>query len=158
MNNAKKALVWIADILKKYQIPFQITGGLAAMAYGANRPLADIDIEIPDNQFDRLIEDVKPYITFGPERFKSNKWDLILMTLKYKGQDIDVSGSDSTHIFNDKIKKWILLSENLSISPFKKIFDLDLPTIPLDKLIFYKKILARDVDLIDIQQIEINRK
>ncbi len=158
MNNAKKALVWITDILKKYQIPFQITGGLAAMAYGANRPLADIDIDIPDNQFDLIINDVKPYIIFGPERFKSNKWNLALMTLKYQGQDIDISGTDSAHIFNEQIKKWILLSEDLSISPFKKILDLDLPTIPLDKLIFYKKILAREVDLIDIQQIETNRK
>ena len=49
MNNAKKALIWITDIIKKHHTPFQITGGLAAIAYGANRPLLDIDIDIPDN-------------------------------------------------------------------------------------------------------------
>lgn len=48
MKNAKAALIWIADILKKQQIRFQISGGLAAIAYGANRPLADIDIDIPE--------------------------------------------------------------------------------------------------------------
>ena len=49
MKNIKAALIWITNILKKHQIPFQISGGLAAIAYGASRSLADIDIDIPDN-------------------------------------------------------------------------------------------------------------
>lgn len=152
------ALIWISDILKKHQIPFQITGGLAAIAYGASRPLADIDIDIPDDQFDRIIVDVRSYIIFGPERFKNDKWDLMLMTLNYQGQEIDLSGADSVRIFNEKTDEWILLNENLLTAPRKSVFDLDLPIIPLKNLIYYKKILAREVDLIDIKQIETNRK
>src|SRR5688572_2596281 len=112
MKNTKKALIWIIDILKKYQIPFQITGGLAAMAYGATRPLEDIDIDIPDDQFDRIISDVQPYITYGPSRFKNDKWDLMLMTLNYEGQEIDLSGADSVSVFDEKTKKWIKLEED----------------------------------------------
>lgn len=154
MQNTKAALVWITDILKKHQIPFQVSGGLAAIAYGANRPLADIDIDIPDNQFDRLIHDVQPYIIYGPQHCKSDKWDLLLMTLKYEGQVIDLSGADNTHIFNEKTKTWVKLEENLLTAPIKKIYDLDLPVIPLQSLLNYKKILSRDVDLIDVMQIE----
>lgn len=154
MSNSKAGLIWITDILKKYQIPFQITGGLAPIVYGANRPLADIDIDIPDDQFHHIINDVKPYIIFGPARFKSEKWDLMLMTLNYQGQEIDLSGADSAYVLNAQIGAWIKLNENLTTAPVKKVFDLDFPIIPIKNLIYYKKILAREVDLIDINQIE----
>lgn len=154
MNNGKKALIWVTDTLKKHHVPFQITGGLAAIAYGANRPLEDIDIDIPDNQFEKIMDDVKSYIIFGPKRFKNDKWDLMLMTLNYQGQDIDLSGADSTRIYDEKAHEWILLNEDLLKATQKNIFDLDLPVIPLINLVYYKKILAREVDLIDIQQVE----
>lgn len=154
MNNPKAALIWITDILKKHRVPFQISGCLAAIAYGANRSLADIDIDIPENQFDHIIKDVKSYITFGPARFKNEKWDLMLMTLNYEGQEIDLSGINNTSIFNEKTKAWIKLSDDLTKASQQNIFDMYYPTIPLDDLMNYKKILAREVDLIDIVQIE----
>lgn len=154
MSNTKEALVWITGILKQHQIPFQISGGLAAIAYGASRPLADIDIDIPDSKFDLLIDEVKPYITYGPERFKSDKWDLMLMTLNYRDQEIDLSGADSTYIFNEQMQQWIKLDEDFSKVNLKTIFDLSLPVIPIKNLINYKKILSREVDLIDLKQIE----
>lgn len=153
-DTAKTALIWITDILKNKKIPFQISGGLAAIAYGANRPLADIDIDITDNQFDIIKDDIGPYIIYGPARFKSDKWDLTLMTLNYQGQEIDLSDADSTHIFNEKTAEWIKLNEDLRTASMKKVLGLDMPVISLQSLIYYKKILAREVDLIDISQIE----
>lgn len=154
MKNTKAALIWITDILKKHQIPFQISGGLAAIAYGASRPLDDIDIDIPNDKFDLIIQEVQPFIIYGPSRFKSDKWDLLLMTLTYEGQDIDLSGADDTHIWNEQTKSWVKLTENLKKVPIKNVFGLPLPVIPYPSLINYKKMLARDVDLIDIEQIE----
>lgn len=154
MKDTKAALIWITDILKKHQIPFQITGGLAAITYGASRPLEDIDIDIPDDKFNLLEGEVKNYIVYGPTRFKSEKWDLLLMTLNYQGQEIDLSGADQTNIFDEKTNKWIKLIEDLPNAPIKTVFELQLPVIPYDKLINYKKILSREVDLIDIQQLE----
>lgn len=153
MNDAKIALVWITDILKKYHVPFQISGGLAAIAYGATRHLADIDIDIPDNQFELIRDEVHRYIIYGPERFKSDKWDLMLMTLNYQGQEIDLSGSDSTYLFNQQTGEWSKLNEDIAAACTRKVFDLDVPVIPLDSLIYYKKMLGREVDLIDINQI-----
>ncbi len=154
MKDTKAALIWITDILTKHQIPFQITGGLAAIAYGAFRPLEDIDIDIPDDKFNLLEGEVRNYIVYGPTRFKSEKWDLLLMTLNYQGQDIDLSGADQTSIFDDKTNQWIKVIEDLPNATIKTVFELQLPVIPYEKLINYKKILSREVDLIDIQQLE----
>lgn len=53
MNKVKEALSWITNLLQKYNIPFQIAGGLAAQAYGSNRKLHDIDIDIPEIDFQK---------------------------------------------------------------------------------------------------------
>lgn len=75
MSNLKAALIWITDILKKHSVPFQITGGLAARAYGATRPIIDIDIDIPEDKFDIIKNEVSSFITYGPDQFKSKTWD-----------------------------------------------------------------------------------
>lgn len=155
MEKAKIALIWISEILKKHQVPFQISGGLAAISYGATRPLEDIDIDIPDNKFDVLVDEVKPYLIYGPSRFKSDKWDLLLMTLNYQGQEIDLSGADSTFIYNQQEKIWLQLNENLATAPMRNVLGINLPVIAKNDLLHYKKILAREVDLIDIAQMNI---
>lgn len=84
MKNPKKAFRWIINILKKHQVPFQITGGLAAQAYGSKRPLNDIDIDIPEDRFNEIVPNVKDYITYGPAHFIDERWDLFLLTLNYQ--------------------------------------------------------------------------
>ena len=154
MQNIKVALVWITDILKKYHIPFQISGGLAARAYGATRPIEDIDIDIPEDKFDIIKNEVVRFITYGPDQFKSKTWDLLLMTLNYQGQIIDLSGAFHTKIFNRETGLWQVLSEDLSKAHPQNVLGLQLPVIPLNVLITYKKALSREVDIIDVEEIE----
>lgn len=150
MKNPKKALIWITDILKRYHIPFQISGGLAARAYGATRDLEDIDIDIPDNCFDLIKDELKEYIIFGPERFKDGNWDLLLMTLDYNDQPIDLSGAHQTKIFDSHTKCWHLLQTDFSKVEIKNLFGLNFPIIPRHELIAYKQMLGREVDISDV--------
>lgn len=155
MNNiehVKSTLIWITDILSKYQIPFQITGGLAARVYGATRPIADIDIDIPNDKFEIVKNEVSNFITYGPEHFKSDKWDLLLMTLDYNGQDVDLSGINQTKIFNEETGLWVELTDNLSSAVICDVLGLQLPVIPKQSLIAYKQILLRPEDIIDINE------
>src|SRR5262245_7462066 len=126
MNNrdTKAALVWITNILRKHNIPFQITGGLAARVYGGTRNIEDIDIDIRENTFDLFKNEVAEFIIFGPENFKSEKWNLLLMTLNYQGQDIDLGGAYQTQIFNASTKKWEALHEDLSKAKIKDVLGL----------------------------------
>lgn len=154
MRNTKKALVWITNILQKYDIPFQITGGLAVRIYGSARKLADIDIDIPEEGFKKIQDDVSPYIIFGPGKYKNKHWDLFLMTLNYNGQEIDLCGTNKTKMYNMKDKVWVKQNIDLSKSTHTNIYGLYLPIVSRDELLAYKKIVARDVDLLDSKFLE----
>jgi hypothetical protein len=142
-ENTKKAFHWIINILIKMNIPFQIAGGLAANLYGASRPLEDIDIDIPEKCFDLVKDEVKNLIVYGPDQFKDDAWDLMLITLNYNGQLIDLSGAFNTKIFNNKTLEWEMCHVDFSKTKIKNCFDLDVPVISKDELLFYKNIIAR---------------
>ena len=154
MNNTKDALIWITNIIIKHGIPFQITGGLACIAYGSSRQLADIDIDIPEEHFEKIKNDVSPFITYGPDHYKSESWDLFLMTLNYHGQEIDLSGAYTTRIYNKRDKNWVKIMTDFSKVSHVDIYGLSLPIIGRQELIAYKKILARPVDLLDVTYLE----
>lgn len=153
MKNTEAALRWITDILYRHKIPFQVAGGFAAQQYGSTRELADIDIDIPENRFLEIVPEVEDYIISGPSQFKDKNWDLFLMTLRYEGQEIDLGGAYRVKIFNENEKKWQKLKANLSNVDIVKVFNIKIPVIKKDELIKYKKILGRDVDKVDIEQI-----
>jgi gas vesicle protein len=150
MKDTKEALEWIVDILRKNKIPFEITGGLASRIYGSKRLLADIDIEVSDNSIPKIKQLTQKYIIYGPRQYRDKNFDLPLMTLKYKGQNIDICGKDSEKIFDKTAGKWIKEKTNLSNVKIKKVGDLIVPVVPVKDLISYKQELGRKVDKEDI--------
>jgi hypothetical protein len=150
-KNTIDALEWIVGILDKHKLAFQISGGLAVKVYGSKRKLVDIDIDIKDKDFVKIIKEVKKYAIFGPRRFKDKNWDLMLMTLNYRGQKIDICGK--AKIYDKNNKKWIQLKPVTSI--YQKINGMYLPFTPKKDLIWYKNKLLRKVDILDIR--ELNR-
>lgn len=154
MKETEKAFLWVTDILDQKGIRYRISGGLAARAYGVDRELADIDIEVADKDTPFIIDNIKPYIIFGPARYKDENWDLNLVTLRYLGQEIDIA-SDNAKIFNKKTKLWEKCSSELSDFDIRPVFGKKVPVEPMESLILYKTNLARDVDLEDVRQLKI---
>ena len=142
MERIARGLTWISAILKKHNIPFQITGGLAAHAYGATRPLNDIDIDIPEDRFQEIIPEVEPYIIEGPERFKNSVWDIYVITLNYHGQEIDIGGAYTTRIRDEKTHVWHDLKADLATAETRNIFGIEVPVVNRQDLIEYKSWLA----------------
>ena len=153
MKNTEEALKWIVNIVRKHKIPFEIRGGFAAKIYGSTRELADIDIQIKNTKIESIILDIKNYVIFGPKRYKDRNWDLLLLTLRYKGQVIDISGLGLVKIFNKINKKWENLSFNPSRTIKKEICNIQVPVISVEDLIKYKNKLRRRVDLQDVKEI-----
>ncbi|QQR84210.1 hypothetical protein IPJ72_03425 [Candidatus Peregrinibacteria bacterium] len=120
MQNTETAFHWIIDLLEKNNIQFRISGGFAARLYGSNRPLYDIDIEIKDRDFDRLMPLVKEKIIYGPARYQDEVFDLFLATLEFEGQEIDLCGCETTRLFNHQTGEWERTPSILMRSPLKK--------------------------------------
>ena len=154
MRHTKEALEWIVKILRQEKIPFRIIGGLAAELYGSRRKLADIDIDVPGSRIRPLAKEVNKYIIFGPKAYHDRHWDLLLMTLRYKGQVIDICSGDHTKIFDHTAKKWLLLRTDFKKSKMKYFDGLRLPVEPEGELLDYKRKLGRKVDKIDVRNLE----
>ena len=152
-ENVKEVFEWITGILRKLEIPYHVVGGLAAIAYGAHRPVYDIDIDIEEANFGKLAEAVNPYLTFGPGNFRDPKWDLTMMTIRYRDVDIDISGVNSGKILDQQSGKWVPYESSLKNTEQKELFGSIEPVISREILIRYKQMLARPTDLEDINAI-----
>jgi hypothetical protein len=153
-KNTKAAFCWIVGILNNHKIPFLIDGGFAARLYGDARALADIDIDIPEDRFSELLPEVSGYVKFGPAQYEDEHWDLFLMTLSYEGQDIDLSGAGEAKIFDQNAKMWVKVNNDFSKASVKEVYGISVPVIPEIELIGEKEKLRRDVDLIDVAQMD----
>jgi hypothetical protein len=153
MKNTENAFKWIIGLLQKNKIPYQLSGGFAARIYGSNRPLYDIDIEIPDKYFDKLLPYVKDYLVYGPQRYLDESFDLLLMTLKYQGQKIDISGCETDRLFNHQTNQWEFCDTKINDVVEKELYGLTVPVIKLPDLVAYKEKIRRPIDLEDVKAI-----
>jgi hypothetical protein len=153
MKNTENAFKWIVGLLQENKIPFQLSGGFAARIYGSDRPLYDIDIEVPDRYFDKLLPHVKDYIIYGPQRYLDETFDLLLMTLKYEGQEIDISGCETDKLFNHDTNQWESCGTKFDDVVEKEFYGLIVPVIKWQDLVAYKEKIRRPTDLEDVKAI-----
>jgi len=144
---------WIIGILKEYKIPYRISGGFAARIYGSRRSLADIDIEIPDSKFNEIIPEIKPYIKIGPKQFKDKQMDTYGLSMEYKGQIIDISGTETEKLFDVRKDNWVKSKIDLSKVIKRKVYGKIVNVIRKEDLIAYKQMIRRKVDIEDIKAI-----
>ena len=153
MTDTRGAFQWIVRLLRANNIPFQITGGLAARSYGSTRPLADIDIDVAEKDIPKIAKLAQDKIIFGPKHFHNKNWDLELMTLKYKGQEIDIGGAMNTKIFHHRTKCWVRIPSVIQKAKLGYLYGMRVPIVRKKELIEYKTILGRIVDRDDVRQI-----
>jgi hypothetical protein len=153
IKNTEGAFKWIVGLLMQNNIPFQISGGFAARLYGSERPLFDIDIDIDGKEFDKLLPLAKDHTLSGPTRYRSDSFDVELLTLEYQGQRIDLSSSNNSKIFNPVKKEWQACETNYNIFTEHVIYGLNVPVITWQELVEYKGIIRRPTDIEDIAAI-----
>jgi len=158
MEKVKRALKWIKSVLEHAGVSYQLSGGLAAHAYGATRGIADIDIEVHDDAVWQLAPLLKGVTIAGPRQYKDESFDLLLLTLEYKGQKIDISGIDSERVHDMRTNEWVETKADLSKAVRRHVLGVTVPVIPEEKLEEYKKHTLRKVDRQDITQDKAQRK
>ncbi|MES2668205.1 MAG: hypothetical protein V4644_00735 [Patescibacteria group bacterium] len=150
----KEALILIASRLAAIGVEYQVTGGLAAIAHGATRPLYDIDIDIHKEDVEIVRDSFKEFIVEdwnndldGPD----DEFDIWMMKLQIGGVPVDISQIEGCRM-RSKGGEWIPQPGEIRAEP-GSVEGVVLPVQNKEALISYKKVLGRDTDLIDIAQI-----
>jgi hypothetical protein len=151
------ALSWIVSLLNRYSIPYQICGGAAAKAYGATRPLVDIDIYAPlqDAQhFQAFMHEIQPYLIREFTPIVTASWDITYLVLNYQGIQIDIAESSTNpRFYNHRDGRWEDQPVDFAASTIIQLYGVEVAIMPKDELLTYKAMLKRDVDHLDIEQI-----
>ena len=150
---APTALKWITDYLHQQHIPYLITGGLASIAYGSKRPLADIDMYVPAEHYAAVLDFGIDYISQPSARYRDENWDLELAELNYEGQLIEICRADNIRMFNQLTSLWEIQTVDFHRHSQMKLMGADVTVMTADDLITYKQKLRRPVDMEDIAAI-----
>ena len=150
----KEVLRFLVQTLNEEDIVFQVSGGLAAIAHGGTRPLYDIDLEIHKKDVEKVRTLFREYITEdwnndldGPD----DQFDIWMMKLEIRGVPIDINQVEEVYLIS-RTGERTLQPSGMDTEP-KVLEGVTLPVLKKEALIAYKKILARDTDLIDVEQL-----
>jgi hypothetical protein len=153
MKDSKAALQWIVAELRGRGIPFVVTGGLAVNAHQGSRPLNDIDIDVPDAALDMVARELAQYVVFGPEHYVGECFDCKLLGLRYRDQEIELSGADTFKVRDAKANMWCSWPIDLSAFELREVLGQVVPVTRLDELLRYKRAAAREVDTLDCAEL-----
>lgn len=146
----------VLDLLVAQAIPYQVTGGLAARLYGSRRELADIDIDVRTRDLAPLYHElVKNGCTprFGPGWYRDDEWHLMLASVEFDGQLIDLAGCDTAMIRDTRDGTWAKYPDCLEDASTVMLGGREVRIISRENLIRYKQLLEREVDLEDLRHI-----
>ena len=151
------ALRWIVDLLDARAVPFQAVGGLAARAYGATRPLVDLDFYVPTARLPEIAASavatpiVQVARALAP--YCDAAWDLTFVALDYAGQRIELGGADEARYFDRGCGCWRPAAIDFTASRRQIVLGVVIPVMPLAELLAYKRALDRPVDRLDLAQL-----
>lgn len=147
------ALAWLVNLPDRYAVPYQIVGGLAAHAYGATRPVVDVDLYMPFDQAQPFLAEIQPFIVRQPLPHRSESWDLVYLALEYVDVYIEI-GDSSTHprFYNRIDSRWEDQRLEYDSSVTETLFGVALKVMPRDELVRYKRMLDREVDYADLEE------
>ncbi len=144
----KAAIKYLINLFNKNNISYQVTGGLAAICYGAKRPLYDIDIDVNSKSIPLLQKLLKRYIIGDYHHYQDDFFDMYLMKLNINGVSIDISQIENAYSL--KNGKKLKINSSLSNSHVVNMLNMNIKVQDVNELIEYKLMVGRDTDLLDV--------
>lgn len=153
-RDLEAALRGLAELFADLEVPWQVVGGLAVRSLGGQRPLADIDIYVPDADLARVAEALGPDLTRAPERHRDGHWDLTFLAALRHGWRVEVAGADSTRYRDAGSGRWHPAHVDFEASVHRPVEGVSLPVMPRNRLVAYKRALDREVDRVDVRELD----
>ena len=148
-----EALRWISEIFTRTGARYQVVGGLAARAYGATRPLVDLDFYVQAEDLPRVLANVGDSCVWGPEHFRDEIWDLTFAKLEKHGVQIELAEAEGARYFSLGTGEWLDQGVVFQNSEQHTVLGVEIPVMPRGQLLAYKRALNRPVDRLDLREI-----
>lgn len=157
-DEAARALRWISDLLEDRAVPYQVVGGVAARAHGAQRPIVDVDLYVPTSALMEIAESVAEHVTWGPGHVRQGGWDIVFLKLEVEGQTVELGGADQVRIYDSTAGRWHDERIDFGTSERREVLGIVVPVMPRDRLVEYKRRLDREVDRQDLRELGEDRQ
>ncbi len=153
-EQAASAVEWLADLFRDRDVRYAAAGGLAARAWGANRPLVDLDFYVHGEDLDRVESDLAPYVVQPLKELTNEHWDLSLLRLEYAGVPLELSVGEGAKYREAKTGKWHDACPDFDQCPEREFLDTRIRVMNREALLEYKRRVDRAVDRADVSSIE----
>lgn len=150
-----EALKWITRLLEDNKVPYLICGGFAAFVFGSKRAINDIDIFVPEEFFNHVVNLGKNYVSKPAKHYfeEAEGWNVKYVQFTHGETKIEIGSSKGVEIFDASSNEWVELEVDFSKIEYRSVYGMDIPLMAKEDLINYKRVLARPVDLHDIEAI-----
>ncbi len=137
------------DALRDIDQRFQATGGLAGNLHGSTWPLHDLDFDVADAALPALADRFGSHVVSGPGPYRDTEFALDLLTIQFGTVEVDFSAASSIRLIDPAGHEHPAPSD-LDAAVLRHLDGRDIPTMPLDALIAYKRTIGRHADVEDL--------
>jgi hypothetical protein len=153
-DRAAEAVAWLADLFQERNVRYAAAGGLAARAWGASRPLVDLDFYVHAEDLDRLESDLAPFVVQPLTELENEHWNLSLIRLEYGGVPLELSVGEGAKYREAVTGEWHDACPGFDACPELELFGIPVRVMNRSQLLEYKRRVDRAVDRADIASIE----
>lgn len=153
-ERAADALAWLCDLLRERGVRFAAVGGLAARAWGASRPLVDLDFLVAGEDLDRVEPDLAPFVVRPLSPHRDDRREFSCLRLEYGGVPIELAIAEGARYREASTGEWHLEEIALARCPRRQVLGMPLPVLAREDLLRLKRRLDRAIDRADVAALE----
>lgn len=150
-RRAGAALAVVLDILERHGLAYQVGGGLAARAWGATRPLGDLDVWVNLREAGRALEELE---TVPEDRAGRPRWDAAAVVREIEGWSVRLLDAADRPRYTDADGSWHDLGVRLEAGLALPLLGRPAMVMPRAQLAEVKRRMDRDVDRLDLAALE----
>ena len=147
------ALRWVCALLDECAIPFQVTGDIAAAAYGVARPIRSLELFIAAEHAPALLRRAEEHVVDYPWRRRDDAWDRVALSLFFDGVTIDVCIAEAARFREAATGAWRDAAIDPAASVTVQVRGVEVPVMPREQLLDQKRRLDREIDRRDVRDI-----
>lgn len=148
-----RALERVLAALSDLGVPAQAVGGLACRAWGGGRDLVDLDFYVPERALARVEAAVPDWIRAPAGPVAAEHWELRVLPLEVEQWRVELGGAEGARYRRGPGAPWHDAAVGFERSTPRTAFGVDVPVMPLEELVRYKRVLDREVDQVDLHEL-----